>query len=72
MVLYAEQVFIFELKMAKNKDECEKMLDQAMDQIKTRGYGEPYKNRSQPVHLIALVFGKEEKNIIDGRHEMLT
>ncbi len=71
-VLYAEQVFIFELKMAKNKDECEIMLDQAMDQIKTRGYGEPYKNRAQPVHLIALVFGKEEKNIIDWRHEMLT
>ncbi len=72
IVLYSKQVFVFELKMAKNAKERDKTLDLAMNQIKDRGYGESYKKLKQPIHLIALVFGKEEKNIIGWRHEILT
>ena len=70
-VTYGDQVFIFELKMAKNKKERERMLDSAMKQIKTRRYGESYKKSKKLIHLIALVFGREEKNLIGWRHEML-
>ncbi|MCY4444696.1 MAG: PD-(D/E)XK nuclease domain-containing protein, partial [Proteobacteria bacterium] len=68
----ADQVFIFELKMAKSEKERERMLDSAMKQIKTRRYGESYKKLKKPIHLIALAFGKEEQNVIGWRHEMLT
>jgi len=67
----AKQIFIFEFKMVAKAKDTDKLLDQAMTQIREKEYGEKYQGRGQPIHLIALVFGKEERGLLDHRHELI-
>ena len=67
----AKQIFIFEFKMVAKAKDTDKLLDQAMTQIREKEYGKKYQGRGQPIHLIALVFGKEERGLLDHRHELI-
>ena len=64
IVLYDDQVFIFEFKMATDSDGA-RTAEEAIQQIKDRGYADKYKNRQQPVHLIGIAFGQDSRNISD-------
>ena len=63
------QVFVLELKVAEGEDEAESTLDAALDQIQDRGYAEKYRSEGEPVHLLGLVFGKEERTLLGMRAE---
>ncbi|MCY4380431.1 MAG: PD-(D/E)XK nuclease domain-containing protein [Proteobacteria bacterium] len=72
MVLITQkEVFLFEFKVAAQEKDKDKLLDQAMAQIRGKEYGKKYQNRGQPVHLLALVFGKEERSLLDYRHDLM-
>ena len=51
-----ERVFIFELKVDGSAQE-------ALEQIKERGYAEPYKALGKPIHLIGLNFKSENHSL---------
>ena len=54
--------WMFELKQAKNTQEADALLNEAIEQVKTRHYGEvPQTNEGVRV---ALVFGKVERQIV--------
>ena len=59
-----ERVFIFELKVDGTAAE-------ALEQIKERGYAEPYKALGKPIHLIGLNFKSENHSLDDAVVESL-
>ena len=59
-----ERVFIFELKVDGTAAE-------ALEQIKERGYTEPYKALGKPIHLIGLNFKSENHSLDDAVVESL-
>ena len=69
VVLHQGQVFVLEFKMAQDDRETEAMLDQAVEQMRERGYGVPYRARGEPVHLVGLVFGRTERTLLGIRAE---
>ena len=71
VVLHEGQVFVLEFKMVKNDTKTNEGLDHALTQIRERGYAEKYRNRGEPVHLIGMVFGRKERNLLEVRTEML-
>ncbi|MCY4051527.1 MAG: AAA family ATPase [Gammaproteobacteria bacterium] len=74
-ILHENQVFVLEFKMvrdSKNREQkVEKGLDEAITQIRTKGYAEKYLDLNQPIHLIGMVFGEEDRNLLEIRVEML-
>ena len=58
-VLYNGNVYVFEFKMVNRGPE-----DRALAQIRERGYADKYRCPGQPVHLIGVEFGREERNIV--------
>ena len=58
-VLHGGQVFVFEFKMADGEDDRDAAAEQAIKQIREKGYAEKYKNRNEPVHLIGVAFGRD-------------
>jgi len=66
VVELAEGVFIFEFKLEEAGD-----VQDALTQIKERGYAEPYRMMEKPVHLIGAVFGTEEGGVIDWTTESM-
>ncbi len=69
VVFQAGQVFVLEFKMASEGSQSEEALDRAMVQMRERGYGEPYRDRGEPIHLVAMVFGGAERNLLGVRAE---
>ena len=57
-------VFIFELKVDESAEE-------ALDQVKKKGYDEPYRGRNLPIWLIGLNFNRETRRLLDTKVEKL-
>ncbi len=68
VVEHAGEVFVIEAKVVSGGHEVDKALDAAMRQIRERGYAEKYLGQ-RGVYLIAVVFGGEQRNILDLRAE---
>ncbi len=58
VVLHGGQVFVFEFKMADGEDGRDASAQQAIEQIREKGYAEKYRDRNKPVHLIGVAFGR--------------
>ena len=58
------QVFIFVFKVAENKAGAESAIDEAMKQMKKRGYADKYRGQNEPIHLVAMVFGSDDRSLI--------
>ena len=71
VVFHGGQVFVLEFKMAEGEGKKAEALDRAMAQMRGRGYGEKYRGRGSPVHLVGLVFGGDERNLLGIRAERL-
>ena len=69
VIRHAGQVFILELKVVEGEGEAESALDAALAQVRGRGYAEKYRAGDEPAHLIGMVFGKEERNLLGMRAE---
>ena len=69
VIRHGGQVFVLEFKVVQSAKEAEDSLDAALSQIRERGYAEKYQAGDEPVHLIGLVFGKEERNLLGMRAE---
>ncbi len=37
--------------------------------IRERGYAEKYRDRGEPIHLVGIAFGREERNLLGVRAE---
>ncbi|MCY4305434.1 MAG: AAA family ATPase [Aestuariivita sp.] len=69
VVLTGGQVFIFEFKMSETADKTEAALETAIAQMRERGYNEKYQDRKEPIHLIAIACGCEDRTLLDIRVE---
>ncbi len=58
LIIFEDQIYCLEFKLDKSADE-------ALTQIKERGYLNQYKNTDQPKHLIGINFNSEKKEV-DG------
>ena len=58
------QVFILEFKMAENRVGAESSIDDAMAQMQERGYADKYQVGNEPIHLVAMLFGRGDRNLI--------
>lgn len=72
VLLHGGQVFVMKFKVAEGEGESEAALDQAMTQIREKRYDEKYRNLNHPIHCMALVFGKTERNLLTIRAESNT
>ncbi len=63
------QVFVLEFKMADTADATEAALEAAFTQMWQRGYADRYRDRNEPVHLVAVVCGREARNLLEVRAE---
>ena len=59
VVLHGGQVFVFEFKMADGEDDQDTAAQQAIEQIRDRGYADKYKDRKEPIYLIGVAFGRD-------------
>ena len=64
VVLHGGQVFVVDCKMAGKDEPIETAVGRAMSQIRGRGYAGKYLADRKPVHLVALVFGQAECNLL--------
>ena len=71
VVFHGGKVFVLEFKMAKESEAAETALDHAMKQMRERGYAAKYRDRGEPVHLVAAVFGREQRNLLALNAERL-
>ena len=69
VLLHGGQVFVLDFKMAEDDGDADTALVRAMTQICERGYAEKYRGRGEPIHLLAVVFGRGERNLIGVRAE---
>ena len=69
VVFHGGQVFVLEFKMAKDEVDTEETLDRAMAQMREREYAEKYRDRGGPIHLVGMVFGGGERNLLGIRAE---
>ena len=54
-----DNVYLFEFKVVESAPE-----GAAMAQLKERGYAEKYRHLNRPIHLIALEFSREARNLV--------
>ena len=64
VLLHGGQVFILEFKMAKDGQDAEAAMAEAMGQMRRRGYADKYRAGNELVHLIGVVFGSQERNLL--------
>ena len=69
VVFHGGQVFVLEFKMAEEDGETAAVMERAMVQMRERGYGEKYRDRGEPIHLVGMVFGRKERNLLGTRDE---
>ena len=70
VVFFEAKVFVLEFKMAGEGEAPESVLDRAIKQMRERGYAEKYRDRGERVHLVAVVFGREQRNLLALRAEV--
>jgi hypothetical protein len=66
-VKFNGQVYLFEFKVVEKK--AENGQNTALRQIKEKRYADKYRDRNQPIYLIGIEFGKEERNVLDFQWE---
>ncbi len=59
VVLHGGQMFVFEFKMTDREDNQDAVAQQAIEQIRERGYTDKYRDRNEPIHLIGVAFGRD-------------
>ena len=64
VVFRGGQVFVLEFKMADNEAGADSAINDAMTQMKERGYANKYRGRNEPIRLVAMIFGREKRNLI--------
>ena len=69
VLLHGGQVFVLEFKMVKDGQGAAAAEAEAMDQMRERGYADKYRGGKEPVHLIGVVFGSQERNLLTVRAE---
>ena len=69
VVMTGGQVFVFEFKMVEQAEGTEAALATALKQMRERGYANKYRDRQEPVHLVAVVCGRDARNLLDMRVE---
>ena len=69
VVLTGGQVFVLEFKMADGEEGADIALNEAITQIRERGYAEKYRDREAPIHLVGVACGREERNLLEIRAE---
>ena len=69
VLLHGGQVFVLEFKMAKDGQGAAAAEVEAMAQMRERGYADKHRGGNEPVHLIGVVFGGEERNLLAVRAE---
>ncbi len=69
VVQLGAQVFILEFKMADSPDDATTALETAFTQMRDRGYADRYRDRDGPVHLVAVVCGRDARNLLEVRAE---
>ena len=57
-VVFNDNVYLFEFKVMELANE-----GAAMAQLRSRGYADKYRHLDQPIHLIAVEFSKETRNV---------
>ena len=57
-VLFNDNIYLFEFKVVELASE-----GAAMAQLKEKGYADKYRSLDQPIHLIAVEFSKDTRNI---------
>jgi len=66
-----QQIFIFEFKVAASEAKSAPKLAAAMQQVREKKYYEPYLQSGKLIHLVGMVFGKAERNLVALDHETL-
>ena len=62
-VLHGGQVFVFEFKMADGEGGGDAAAEQAIGQIREKGYAEKYRGHGEPIHLIGVSFSRKDRNL---------
>ena len=70
-VFHANQAFVMEFKVVEDARKAEEKLNEAMAQMREQGYGKKYLNSYAKINLIAIVFGKKERNLLKVLGEVL-
>ncbi len=68
VVEYAGQVFVFEFKVVKGQN-GQKAAEEAIAQMRGRGYADKYRQHDTSVTLLGLVFSTKERNLISLKAE---
>ena len=63
VALHGGQVFVFEFKMAETERDGDSATEQAIGQMRDKGYAEKYRDRGEPIHLVGLAFSREGRNL---------
>ncbi len=69
VVLLADQVFVLEIKVVATAGEVESKVVESLAQMRGKGYADKYRGRGEAIHLIAVVFSGEERNLASLRVE---
>ncbi len=60
---------VLEFKMAETHADVETKMEEAFTQMRDRGYTNRYRDRKEPLHRIAVVCGREARNLLEVRVE---
>ncbi len=69
MVVHDRQVFVLEFRMLKENRTVEETLVGAIKQIRDKRHANKYRSRGESIHLIGMVFGGDDRNLVDIRVE---
>lgn len=71
VIFHKGQIFVLEFKLVEDRTKATEALDSAITQIREIGYAEKYRSRNEPIHLVGLVFGRKERNLLEVRSEKI-
>ncbi|MCY4188747.1 MAG: PD-(D/E)XK nuclease domain-containing protein [Bryobacterales bacterium] len=69
VLLHGGQVFVLDLKLAEDDGGASAAMERAIAQMRSRAYGEKYRGRGAPIHLVGVVLGRREGNLLAVRGE---
>ncbi len=69
VVFHGGQVFVMEFKVVEDESAVQAAMEEALEQMRERGYGDKYQDRREPVHLLGLVFGRGERTLLKIQSE---